>query len=471
MVVFSTVSTGSMTGRQAMAEIDRGLETLRKEEERLTRELSALTSKIAEAQTDETGALGDLARFKLAADRSDVGERLDQASKRAGDLMRERDRAIAQLEENRAAKAEELARLQANLDALRADLDEVEDRIEALAPEVEAKLAADPKHQELVAAAEAVVATAEAAAKKADQAEADLAEKSTAYKNDILFMYLWQRGFGTPEYRYRGLTRTLDRWVANLIGYLEARPSFVLLNEIPIRLRQHAEDVAMKAEAAAMAVTESGNKMLAELAGEDLASRADALATGIAAQEEAMAPLEEEAAGLDERASEYAAGEDETFRQAIEALSRSIAGDDIRALRREAEATPSPDDERFVERLARARAEISRLEPQVTTLRKEVAEVAERRKDLLKIARDFRSRGWEHRGHTFNFGDMMTGFMLGRISRGMFWGGITNSHRGVSVGRSGFGGGFGGFGGGFGGGGFRGGGGFGGGGFRTGGGF
>lgn len=463
-----------MTGRQAMAEIDRGLEALRKEEERLTKELSTITAKIAEAQADETGALGDLARFKLAADGQGVGERLDQASKRAGDLMQSRDAAIAKLDEDRHAKDEELTGLQTNLDALRVDLEEVEDRIEALTEDVEAKLVADAKHQELVAAAEAAADTAEAAAKKAEQAESDQAEKSVAYQNDMLFMYLWQRGFATPEYRYRGLTRTLDRWVANLIGFIEARPSFVLLNEIPVRLRKHAEDVARSADAAALAVAESANRALAEIAGEDLAAKADALALGIATQEEAIEPVEEEMAALDARATAFAAGEDDVFKQAIDALSRSIAADDIRQLRTEAEQTPSPEDERYVERLSRARSVIRELKPKVTDLRKEVSEVSERRQDLLKIARDFRRRGWEHRGHSFDFGNLMTGFMLGQVTRGMFWGGLANSHRGVSVGRGGFGGGGfggGGFGGGFGGGGFGGGGSFGGGGFRTGGGF
>ena len=469
MVVFSTVSTsGSMTGRQAMAEIDRGLDALRKEEERLTKELSSVTAKIAEARADETGALGDLARFKLATDADGIGDRLDQASKRAGDLMQQRADTLAKLDADREAKGTELAGLQSNLEALRTELDQVEDRIEELTEEVEAKLAADPAHQELAAAAETAAATAENAAKKAEQAEKDQAEKSVDYQNDMLFMYLWQRGFGTPEYRYRGLTRTLDRWVSNLIGFLEARPSFVLLNEIPVRLRKHAEDVAQTAEAAAQAVAVSANQALADVAGEDLASKADALAVGIATQEEAIEPVEEEVATLDARAAGFAAGEDDLFKQAIEALSRSIAGEDIRALRQEAEQTPSPEDERFVERLARARAVIKEFEPKATDLRKQVSDVSERRQDLLKIARDFRRRGWEHRGHSFDFGDMMVGFMLGQITRGAFWGGISNSHRGVSVGRGGFsGGGFGGFGGG----GFSGGGGFGGGGFRTGGGF
>ncbi len=460
-----------------MAEIDRGLEALRSEEARLTRELSAVTDKITKAQADKSAALGDLARFKLAAEGEQVGVRLDQASKQAGDLMASRTKAIAELEQNRADRGAALAEHQKNLEALRGELEQVEDRIEELTAKVDEKLAADPTHQQLVAAAETEAATAEAAAKKAEQAEADRKAKGVAYQKDMLFMYLWQRQFGTPQYRHGGLTRTLDRWVSNLIGYLEARPSFVLLNEIPARLIKHAEQVSAAATEAARAVHDSQNKALAEVAGEDLAGRADALATGIAAQEEAIAPIEAVVADLDKRATAFAAGEDDAFKKAVDAMARSIAADDLRALRLEAEKTPSPEDERFVERLARARSEIARLQPDADKLRRDVSQVSERRQDLLKIAQDFRQRGWEHRGHSFDFGDMMTGFMLGRITRGVFWGGISGSHRGIAYGRGGggfggFGGGGGGFGGGgFGGGGFRGGGGFGGGGFRTGGGF
>lgn len=473
MVVFSTVSEGELSGRQALAEIDRGLETLRQEEERLSKELSRLTAAQATAWSDENGALADLARFKLSKETAGIGDRLDQASQRASELMAARQQAWAELEKARQAKAKEAAKLQGNLDQLRADLDEVENRIEELTAEVEAKLAADKDHQTLVEKAEAAGATAEAAARKAEQAEADRAQKSVAYRDDPLFMYLWKRGFGTPSYRHGGLTRTLDRWVSNLIGFLEARPSFVLLNEIPERLRTHAERTAEIAREAGDAVVASANAKLTEVAGEDLSGRANGLADGIAAQELALEPIEEEMAGFDMRAAAFAAGEDEQFRRAIESLSRSIAAEDIRALREQAERTPSPDDERYVERLSRARAETGQLEPKIDGLRKEVAEITKRREDLLNIARDFRRRGWEHRGHSFDFGDMMTGFMLGQVSRGMFWGGIARSHRGVAVGRGGFGGfGGGGFGGGgFGGGGFSGGGGFGGGGFRTGGGF
>lgn len=67
MVVFSTVP-GSIypaaTGR-GMTDIDNALDALRKEEARLTEALNGVTQQIAAARTAETGALSDLARFKL----------------------------------------------------------------------------------------------------------------------------------------------------------------------------------------------------------------------------------------------------------------------------------------------------------------------------------------------------------------------------------------------------------------------
>ena len=96
----------------------------------------------------------------------------------------------------------------------------------------------------------AALRMAEEADKKAAQAEADREEKRKPYEADPLFMYLWRRRFGTAEYRANRLARYLDRKVARLIGYDKARANYAMLNELPVRLREHAE--RLKAEAAAL---------------------------------------------------------------------------------------------------------------------------------------------------------------------------------------------------------------------------
>ena len=81
----------------------------------------------------------------------------------------------------------------------------------------------------------------EAAEKKAEQAERDLAEKRVPYEADPLFMYLWRRGFGTGAYRANSFVRYFDRKVARLVGYQGARANYATLLELPVRIREHAE--------------------------------------------------------------------------------------------------------------------------------------------------------------------------------------------------------------------------------------
>ena len=81
----------------------------------------------------------------------------------------------------------------------------------------------------------------DAAQRKAAQAENDLEQKRKPYEADPLFMYLWNRGFGTPRYRAAPVVRYLDRKVARLIGFDDARRNYAVLLDLPVRLREHAE--------------------------------------------------------------------------------------------------------------------------------------------------------------------------------------------------------------------------------------
>ena len=60
----------------------------------------------------------------------------------------------------------------------------------------------------------ALAATLEKATEKAEQVTRDEHEKGLPYRSDPLFMYLWQRKMGTPEYQPMGIIRMLDEWVA-----------------------------------------------------------------------------------------------------------------------------------------------------------------------------------------------------------------------------------------------------------------
>src|SRR5690606_29986541 len=92
--------------------------------------------------------------------------------------------------------------------------------------------------QKAVEAAQGVAAEAN---KKAKVAEADLESKRKPYEADPLFMYLWRRKFGASEYKAGYFVRFIDRKVAALVNYPDARANYAMLNEIPTRLRAHAQ--------------------------------------------------------------------------------------------------------------------------------------------------------------------------------------------------------------------------------------
>ncbi len=76
------------------------------------------------------------------------------------------------------------------------------------------------------------------------------AKQAPAYDSDPLFVYLWDRAWGTSEYQGRGVVRLIDGWVADISGYAQARTAYWMLNEIPIRLQQRVSRLTQELSAA-----------------------------------------------------------------------------------------------------------------------------------------------------------------------------------------------------------------------------
>jgi hypothetical protein len=314
-------------------------------------------------------------------------------------------------------------------------------------------------------------------------------------------MYLWQRGYGSPEYRGRGLTAWLDGKVARLIGYGDARLSYQRLLEIAPRLREHAERMQHRAETEidALAALDEG------------ARAADGIPPLEQAHEREQAALDEvdqriDAAqqrlgGLLEQRSAFVAGQDEQSLAAVERLARALGDRDLVELERAARTTPMPEDDQLVARLAELEREQRRLafiREQTETAR---AKQQERLHEFAQLQRELRQRRMDRPGSQFEdkalVAMMLANFVNGLLDRrallrgleeqyryrpprtdpdfgsgsyhrGSPWGGrlrsgsLGRSSRGSNVpsGRGGFGGGGFGTGGGFGGGGFHTGGGF-----------
>jgi hypothetical protein len=427
-----------------------------------------------------------LAKFRLdelAANR--VVARLDDTDRAVLSLLERRSRELSGLEA-------EIQQVLARQSALRSERekavrrrDELVTQIDQHAADIRAQLSGQEGYRTQEKNAQEAAARAERAESKAAQAEADRDEKGKPYREDALFIYLWNRRFLTPDYAGSGLTRMLDGWVAKRINYADARSNYFMLTELPLRLREHAE--RQKAIAAREAQKLRALETRA-LQVDGILQKKEALETARKEIEAVEARIEEaekrHQTFLEKRAS-YSGAADEIAQQAIQLQVSEIKNEPLANLYREAKSTSRPEDDVIVSRIRDLMEEEQSLSAEIENLQAEVRRHQNSFQELEELRRRFRRSHYDS-GHSyfpggFDLGSLLALLLAGRASGGDVWGRIGSEQQfrlprrrpgpgGDDLFPGGFGGGSGFpdiFGGGSGGGG----GGIGGGGFRTGGGF
>jgi hypothetical protein len=307
---------------------------------------------------------------------------------------------------------------------------QVEERLEAVAAlrvEVEQKVTATREWVAARAQFEAEGAVASEAEKKATQSEQELSAKKKPYDEDPLFIYLWRREFGTPRYAASNLVRYMDRRVADFIGFLTVRPNYVMLTEIPLRLREHARDRRRQADARQAALGDIERRAM-EAAG--IESRERALAEARHRLAAADAAVERKRAQLktldEERDRLLAAGGEEAARQAaIDEIARADALDSIATLLAEARRTPTPADEEMVRRIEALDPRIRDAENEAGELRRAARALAERRLEVERTRDRFRGSGYDHPDAVFSnegaIAEILEQLVRGVVRSGALW--------------------------------------------------
>jgi DNA repair exonuclease SbcCD ATPase subunit len=274
----------------------------------------------------------------------------------------------------------------------------------------------------------------------------------------------------TPDYRANAIIRSLDNWVARLIDYRETRADYHMLNELPLRLREHADQAAEEAKRQQQAL-QALERQAAEKDG------VGTLQTALEKAETQLQQINDEIETHEKRYQEllgqkadFAAGEDKYTQKAVGVLVAELEREDTIELYRQAQATPRPEDDAIVMQLHKLQQEQKESNERISGLKADRQQQRKALEELTKLRGKFRRSNYDARSSSFpsNLGlGVLLGEMLrGGRSSGSAWDRIGDTQKWdlPDIGGSG-GGGFGGFGG------FGSGGGFGGGGFRTGGGF
>lgn len=411
-----------ISGRQALATIEQAIARARDEENQVERALQATVDEAARLRMERMEAFRDLARLKLdPATGKDVLGDIDAAERRALNILAERRETLARLTERR--RAAELSERDAELERHEkaAALEEALAAMEELRTRVEADTRVSGGWAEQRAKVEQAAAVAAKAEEKATNAEADREEKRRPYEADPLFMYLWKRKFGTADYRAGFLARFFDRKVAHLVGYDKARPNYVMLNEIPVRLREHAARVKAEVDAQRQRLAEVERTALAGAGAEPVQARARAAASALREAERKLAAAKAALAEFDQTYDASFLQGDAPFREAVELLAQADAQQDIRRLYNEALKTPSPKDETIIRRIDATATALVATAKKILDLQEKARELAHRRATIEGERDEFRRRGYDDPYATFGNESVLSS-VLGGIIGGMLQG-------------------------------------------------
>jgi chromosome segregation ATPase len=416
-------------GRDQLTIIDQHIATAQNSVDSIHRRLEEAGQRLTEIRNQTAEEFRRLAKFRLdelTANR--VIARLDETDRAVVGLMQRRSRELSELEVEIQQNLARQSELKSEREEAVRRRDELVTEIDRHAAELRAQLVAQEAYRTQEKNAREAAARAERAETKAAQAEADREEKGRPYREDALFMYLWNRRFLTPDYTGGGLTRALDGWVAKRIHYADARSNYFMLTELPLRLREHAE------RQKTIAAQES--QKLIDL--EEQALQVD----GIRPKKEALLATKKEIESIEarveaeekrhealiEKRAVYSAASDELSQQAIQLQVSEIRNDTLSNLYREAQATSRPDDDVIVSRIQGLMAEEQSLSAEIGNLQSELHRQQKSFQEIEELRRRFRRSGYDS-GHSYFPGGLDLAALLalllsGRASGGDVWGRI-----------------------------------------------
>jgi hypothetical protein len=404
---------------QTLQQLDRGLSSVRDDMNRIDAELNQLSVALHANRHAQAQSIKELAKIRLdELSRETFMGDLEAADRRALDLLEERRQAYDRLEDDIAAAGAAVDTLETRRIAQQSAVSERAQAIIDCEHQVQGELEEDAGYQQQLQETRRLDSIAAEAEHKATQAEQDRQEKGRPFEANELFMYLWRRHYGTPEYAAGPLTRHLDAWVEGLCDYNKYRVNYWTLLEIPKRLQSHAESARRQAEASldALAALETARAEAAGLpalqqaharAQEDL----DAIDDSIEEQEAAHARL------LEQRTA-FAEARDTYMMQGIQALSDALGNKSLLELNDAAHDTGNEQDNRVVRELADLRERHTDLEEELRDHRRMHEAKLARLQAFEQVRRRFKQRRFDDVRSGFGNRNLITA-MLGQFMNGL----------------------------------------------------
>ncbi len=414
------------SGRQALTDIDQSLQKIRSHLSQTDYDLERAGQQLLGLRQQESDTYCQLAKMRLdEIQASQLTEQLDYAERQASQLLLQRNDQI----EIVASKIANSQTSQDKLDEKRIqqaiELDNAIEQLEDLLANVDLKLESDQVYLKQQIRAQDLVDMASNARNKTEQAEEELEEKGTPYRADKIFMYLWQRHYGTSQYDAGFITRFFDKKLARHIGYDKARVNYFTLNNIPKKLAEHTENLQQQAEDELVRLEAIQRQYEVDAGAEALEARVDKERDVLAQIDKQITKEEEGFEALVKEREAFNLGTDKYIARAIDLLVESFKADPIPQLQYEAEQTDTPRDDHLVNQLAVLRESKSRLENDVSSLQGTHRSVNRKLEELKEVRRKFKRSDYDAYNSKFKDGAILASilgqFVTDQLSAKELW--------------------------------------------------
>jgi hypothetical protein len=416
----------TLSGPDALRSIEEALRDIRREENEIVRRLGRSSELVTKIRAQKGELVHQLMATRLEqTGRSGLVAEIAEASTRALQGLARHDAELDAMGARIAEMDAGIAKASADRATLQLDAAERDAQLRALADKARPRLGKNADYVAQLNSARELAQAAELSLKRTLEAEADRASKGRAYRADPLFMYLWEKAYGAKTNRANGLVAWLDAWIAGRIGYARARSNFVLINELPLRLREHAAQLQGRAEGAALEVAKLERAAVDSAGGQVARERLGAIVMQIVGLDRTIAEIEDRRDEAMRAQRDLAEGGSAAYAQSFKALSDLLTRADVQKLVAEARATPKGQDPTILAQLDDLDRRSDEEEDEALEQRSRLRTLAARRRDLEDLLYEIKAQGFDNPHSRFAgdelVGDALNVFLRGEISLGGYW--------------------------------------------------
>lgn len=415
-----------ISGIEVYRALDRAIRDSRRRAEQVRADLDKLDDFVNELNARRGHSLVELAQHYLPdITATTVQAQFNEVRHDLQRLMQKKQAQEQKLQTSWDACLDRRSALDAKLDNVTEQLNDVAKRRDELDLELADRLRSDPRFQELSQQALAAETELKRNEERVAEMREEVAAKLPAYEKSRLFKYLHRRGFGTPEYQAKGLTRRLDRWVARVVNYNENRRSYNFLKVTPELMaaeveRRRADFTALMESIEAIEDGIADEIGLTEVLreGTDLGREREQILAQIDEVDQQRAQIEAELA-------RFEANENEYYVAGVNRLKQFLGSMEESALAARTRQTPQTTDDAIFREIQDCNRQLRESKQRSHDDRDQLEIWHEKIAGLDQVVRRFRSSEFDSRRSLFsrrlNIRDEVDNYLEGRNTAQGLW--------------------------------------------------